>query len=68
MRSIVLLLSLFDTPTLASSMSCHQVRDVAIVVMEDPYLSKEDKKQVLKNLVGYHGMTCINPSEWDAND
>ena len=67
MRLLVLFLTLFGAPAYAS-LTCMQVREIAMVVMTDPYLSKESKRSVLRNLVGSHGMSCINPSEWDAND
>jgi hypothetical protein len=41
------------------------VKEVAEVVMEDPYLSEKDKKTILRNLLGRHGMGCISR---DAHD
>ena len=37
-----------------SNLTCQQVREVAEVVMEDPYLSDGQKNKVLSNLFGKH--------------
>jgi len=46
-------------------MPCQHVKEVAEVVLEDPYLSERDKKIILRNLLGSHGMGCLSR---DAND
>jgi|TARA_Y100000385_G_scaffold195157_1_gene202049 hypothetical protein len=46
-------------------MPCQHVREVAEVVLEDPYLSERNKKIILRNLLGRHGMGCLSR---DAND
>ena len=64
----LLLLSLLFSPAYGntSSMECNQVREVAEVVLDAPNLSEKDKKNILRNLVGTHGLSCI--FERDAND
>ena len=44
-------------------MPCEHVREVAEVVMEDPYLSHKHKKTVLRNLFGRHGMGCLQGTQ-----
>jgi len=46
-------------------MPCQHVKEVAEVVLEDPYLSEKNKKIILQNLLGRHGMGCLSR---DAND
>jgi len=60
-------LLLLTTPVYAGEyvMPCQHVKEVAEVVMEDPYLSEKDKKTILRNLLGRHGMGCISR---DAHD
>ena len=37
-----------------SNLTCQQVREIAEVVIEDPYLSDKQKNKVLSNLFGTH--------------
>jgi hypothetical protein len=63
----ILTLLLLSTPLYAReyTMPCQHVKEVAEVVLEDPYLSERDKKIILRNLLGSHGMGCLSR---DAND
>jgi hypothetical protein len=60
-------LLLLTSPTYAGEyfMPCQHVKEVAEVVLEDPYLSEKNKKIILQNLLGRHGMGCLSR---DAND
>jgi len=64
---VFILLSLLFSPAYAEKyfMPCEYVREIAKVVIEDPYLSESKKETVLRNLVGRHGLSCISR---DAND
>jgi hypothetical protein len=64
---LLLPLLLLASPIYAGEyvMPCQHVKEVAEVVLEDPYLSERDKKIILKNLLGRRGMGCLSR---DAND
>jgi len=66
---LLLLLSLLFPPAVSADdhyMSCDHVKEVAEVVLEAPGLSNKKKKQILLNLIGKHGLECINSR--DAHD
>jgi len=66
---LLLLLSLLFPPVASADdhyMSCDHVNEVAEVVLEAPGLSNKKKKQILLNLIGKHGLECINSR--DAHD
>lgn len=66
MKSVLFALILWAAPAQAGSMTCEQVYDVAQVILEDPYMSGEDKFKVLSRLFGERLAACAN--FWDAND
>jgi hypothetical protein len=58
------MIELFLLAQLNSGMSCQEVREVAEVVTEDPYLSQKDKKKILSNLFrNFMRYECLRSSE-----
>jgi hypothetical protein len=60
-----LLLSLLLLPTPSLAMSCDSVKEVFVVVKEDPNLSSKEKTLITMGLIAKYGTSCILG---DAND
>ena len=61
----LLLLSLLLLPTPSLAMSCDAVKEVFVVVKEDPNLSSKEKTLITMGLIAKYGTSCISR---DAND